>query len=524
MVKKMPKMKLADLLAPLEHCSISGTTDIDITGLTNNSREATPGSLFIAIRGTSLDGHDYIGEAAAKGAAAVVAEKPVDFSGVPLVLVPDARKAQAAIAARFYNFPSRSLTVTGITGTNGKTTSTFMVDSILQAAGRKTGLTGTLYNKIGRQIMPTVNTTPDSILCQQLLRQMADAGVTHVTMEISSHAMVMHRADHVAFQVGAITNFSPDHLDLHGSLDSYRQAKQRFFTLLPAGATAIANMDDPAAADIAAAGSANPLYYAIDNPQAHIRPSSICQDGKTIRLTVAVKPYPGGRHSIEKQQLQTELRLPGRHNLANALLAVAVALSLGIDADAISLGLSRFRGLFRRYEIIWDQGFRVIDDATHNPANMDAVFQTLQQDCPGRLTVVYGIRGNRGVEINKAIAGTLRRWTDQLKPGKLIVTRCDDTASPLDRVLPAEEQAFRQELNGLKAVSITWQDSLRDAVRSALNNVRPKDTLLLMGAHPMDDVWQIFAEEIGEELSILPRPPRFGSASSSGLDKIDDKE
>lgn len=475
-----------------------------VLDLTNDSRQVKPGAVFIAIEGYELDGHNYIPDAYQAGAIAVIAKKPAPGLPIPQIIVQNPRQAQAQLAAAFFQHPSRRLKLAGITGTNGKTTCTFMLDSIFQAAGLTSGVIGTLYNKVGEVVLPTINTSPDSILCQRLLSSMVEKGVTHAAMEVSSHATVMNRVDSVNFALGAITNFSPDHLDLHKSIAEYARAKKDFFQMLPPTSRAIVNMDNTGCLKIAG-GSAAPQYrFSLTNPAADL---VLAQAGSPTVIAVNSPALQGPR------QLVFPFHPPGVHNLANALLAAAAALALGIEARAIEQGLAQYRGIFRRLEVIYRGEYTVIDDAAHNPANIDAVFTAATNNKLQGLSVVYAIRGSRGVEINQAIAKTLAGWAQEAPCNPLIITSCTDTAGPKDRVLPIEEAVFRKTLTGLDS-EIHFIPTLRQAVDVAVDSMEPGKTLLLMGGHPMDTVADIFKEQTGAPLTTLPRPPPFGSQIS----------
>ena len=400
----MEEKSLKQLVHKIEHQMLG--PDTLITDITNDSRKVLPGSAFIAISGYNTDGHLFIDKAVQAGAAAVVAQHPTPQLKIPQIIVEDTRRAQAMMAAEFFEHPSRSLQLVGVTGTNGKTTCTFMIDSILQAAGLATGLMGTLYNKVQGEILPTINTTPDSILCQSLLRNMVDTAVTHVSMEVSSHATVMNRVDETCFSIGAITNFSPDHLDLHQNMEDYLQAKKRFFDTLSANAWAIVNLDSPDCLRIVSETPANRLTYSLSNQRADICLEQQRHLGSGSIITAKIT---SGKFPVSGEYLHFYLAVGGKHNIANALLAAATGLALGLDIPTVAKGLGTFRGIFRRYETIYNGDFRVIDDATHNPANMDAVFQAIYAEQPQGISIVYAIRGNRGTEINLSIAGTLRR-------------------------------------------------------------------------------------------------------------------
>lgn len=499
----MAEKTLKTLLSKVKIKSLIGSPAVPIADLTNDSRRVRPGSVFIAVPGYSLDGHRFIRDAVEAGASAVIAQYPTENISVPQVLVENVRATQAAMAAEFFEHPSKALKIIGVTGTNGKTTSTFMIESILRAATLRTGLVGTLYNMSDGKIMPTINTTPDSIVFQRLLREMVDNGVSHVSMEVSSHAMVMHRVDQTLFRAGAITNFSPDHLDLHRDMEDYLLAKKRFFDILPTDSFAIVNMDNPDCRRIAETTRARAIYYSLTNPDADVFLvfSQIRGTGTVVNVRI--------KSELHTSELYYYLGVRGRHNIANSLLAASTCLAMGIDPACIAKGLGAFRGIFRRCEVIYNGRFKVIDDATHNPANMEAVFRAVYAEKPARISVVYAIRGNRGVKINRSIADTLSFWAQRINPVRLVITNCSDTSSQLDRVKPEEEEIFQSALADLN-LDIHFTDTLRQAVSTALETVKQGDLLLLMGAHPMDNVSDLFAELAGVEITTLPRPPRFG--------------
>lgn len=499
----MTKITLEQLLQAIDFHLVSQQPVLDVT---NNSRHVRPGAVFIAVPGYKVDGHKYIPQAVKAGAIAVIAQDFTPGLSVPQIIVGNTREAQAKLAAEFYRHPSEELKITGITGTNGKTTCTFMLDSIFQAAGLNTGLIGTLYNKVRELTLPTANTTPDSILGQRLLRDMVEADVSHVSMEVSSHAMVMNRVDCTRFTVGAITNLGPDHLDLHQSMAEYEAAKTGFFAMLPAKAYAVVNYDDHRCRRIAASTAATTLTYSLTNPNSDLFLSEYRGMQNGGALTVKINQY---RIPQSPPEISFILKPPGRHNQANALLAVTAALALGIDATAISTGLGNYRGIFRRCEVIYNGEYKVIDDAAHNPSNIDAVFTAILAENPPGISVVFAIRGSRGVKINQAIASTLAYWAKIIGPRPLIITSCTDTAGPLDTVLPQEEEVFRTELAALDS-EVIFVDTLQQAVSLAIEGMDFGGTLLLLGAHPMDEVADLFSQLAGVQTTTSPRPPPFG--------------
>ena len=485
--------------------------DVIVSHITNDSRQVKPGSLFFAIKGYRDDGRRYINDAIQAGAAALATDTEIADCPIPQVIAAELRRCQSAIACSFFENPGRDLVITGITGTNGKSTTTLLLDSILQAEALKTGVMGTLYTKLAEELRPARHTTPDSIECLGLLRQMKDKGMSHVTMEVSSHAMVMDRVCDVPFAAGGLTNFSPDHLDLHRDIEDYFQAKKKFFDLLSADSIVAVNADDKYSARMVKDCKAQIITYGIDKV-ADIMLASQGQSsgGQWLEIAITRSLTFSRGLTLETGELETELRLPGRHNIYNALLAAAIALGLGVSPAAVTAGIARFQGLFRRCEEIWQGSYRVIDDFTHNPGNMNAVFDTVANNST-KFVVVYGIRGSRGAEINRDLASTLGSWSHKLPTKQLIVTKCTDTASPADVVTEEEARTFTQEILNKTNCKTLFAETLREAVAQAVQAVEPGDTLLLLGAHPMDGVAEIFAQEAGVEIKVQPRPPAFGS-------------
>jgi len=256
------RMKLEDLLSGYPVAKITGSKDTLISGLSYDSRSTSPGDLFIAVQGTNSDGCRYIADAVERGAAAVVFDRPVkEDLGTVTVLVDDARSAKACLASRFYKQPSTRLDCVGVTGTNGKTTVSYMLKSILEQDGRPTGIIGTINYQIGKTVIPSKNTTPDPIDLQNYLAQMVDENMSAAVMEVSSHALVQERTGNVDFKVGVYTNLTREHLDYHETMEEYRRVKSLLFNSLSSDATAVLNGDDPSSAVMAGVCSCPILRY-----------------------------------------------------------------------------------------------------------------------------------------------------------------------------------------------------------------------------------------------------------------------
>jgi UDP-N-acetylmuramoyl-L-alanyl-D-glutamate--2,6-diaminopimelate ligase len=366
---------------------------VEITGLAYDSRRAQPGTLFFCVPGYRSDGHDFAAQAVAAGAAALVVERPLGL-GVPEVLVSSARAAMAPIAARFYGEPARELRVVGVTGTNGKTTSAYLVRALLQATGMQCGLLGTVKSVIGGSERPVARTTPEAIDLQADLRAMLDGGDRACAMEVSSHALELGRADAIPFAAAVFTNISRDHLDFHASMEDYFQAKRRLFApsaqLTQPPAVSVVNVGDPYGRRLAAE-IAGVRTFAVDAPADYSATALRCQlDG--CRFTLGT---PAGTREVA-------LPMPGRFNVANALGALAAAHGLGGELDALVAALERGVRVPGRFEPVdAGQEFAVLVDYAHTPDSLENVLGAARELVSsagrgaGRVLCVFGAGGDR---------------------------------------------------------------------------------------------------------------------------------
>jgi UDP-N-acetylmuramoyl-L-alanyl-D-glutamate--2,6-diaminopimelate ligase len=367
---------------------IVGAEDREFGGLAYDSREVRPGDLFAAIRGLSQDGHRYAGDAAGRGAAVLLVDHPLPVDGVTQVVVPDTRRAFALAAAAFYGDPSRALRVCGVTGTNGKTTTTFLVDAILRAAGRRSAIAGTLGVQVDGAAVEfhvTTPTTPEASDLQRLLRQLADGGVEDVTMEVTSHALELHRVTGCRFGAGVFTNLTRDHLDFHGTFEAYRDAKAKLFAMVEPDGVSVVNADDPAADAMARASRAPVWTYGIGGA-ARLRAEDVALSPHGTRFTFV---WPDGR-------LPVALPLPGRFNVSNALAAFGVGLHHGVPPDVMRRVFESVPGVPGRFEPV-DEGqpFAVIVDYAHTPDSLEQVLRLAAGISAGRRIVVFGCGGDR---------------------------------------------------------------------------------------------------------------------------------
>jgi UDP-N-acetylmuramoyl-L-alanyl-D-glutamate--2,6-diaminopimelate ligase len=353
-----------------------------ITNLAFDSRRAGPGTLFFCVRGFRSDGHEFAPAAVAAGAVALVAEEPLGL-GVPEILVPDARAAMAPAAARFEGDPTRRLDVIGITGTNGKTTTAHIVRALLEAAGRPCGLLGTVGSVIGGEERPAVRTTPEAIDLQADFRAMVDAGDRACAMEVSSHALELHRADAITFAVAIFTNLTQDHLDFHPDLESYFQAKRRLLTLGPR--TSVIDIDDAHGARLAAEFP-EAVTVGIDAP------------GATLRAREVTSSLAGSRFTLATPEGAVELAtpLPGRFNVRNVLAALAAVRALGIPLAGIAPAVAAAGRVPGRFEPVSEgQDFAVLVDYAHTPDSLENVLRAAREISEGDVIVVFGAGGDR---------------------------------------------------------------------------------------------------------------------------------
>lgn len=389
-------MNLSRLLQGIEISGVSGLADqgVIITSLCYNSRQCSPGSLFVAVRGLKSDGHDYVEDALQRGAKAIVCEKEMPLpQGIAAVRVRDGRRALGQLAKNFYGDPSASLVAVGVIGTNGKTTVTYLMESIFQAARLCCGVLGTVNYRYPGLIMEAPNTTPESLDLQRILRDMADHGVTHVVAEVSSHAIDLRRVDDCAFDLGIFTNLTQDHLDYHKTMENYYQAKRRFFSeVLPGGRkqrpySMAVNADDPWGKRLIREAGAvcRPLTYGIEE-NADIRASSFDLSLEGIKAEITV----GTTH------FEIASPLIGRFNLYNVLAAVAAAIALRLPLDDIARGVLNMTAVPGRLEKVStaDQP-QVFVDYAHTDDALRRVLQSLSPFKRGRILTVFGCGGDR---------------------------------------------------------------------------------------------------------------------------------
>jgi UDP-N-acetylmuramyl-tripeptide synthetase len=445
------------------------------------AQDVTPGGLFVAVPGLTADGHDFVETAIKRGAAAVVAQKPLPIK-IPLLRVVDSRTALARIAAAFYDHPSRDLTLVGVTGTNGKTTVAYILENILEAAGVTTGVIGTVNHRCGERVWPSANTTPESLDLQRLLAEMRTAGATHAVMEVASHGLELQRVEGCLFDVGVFTNLTQDHLDFHGDMAQYWQTKKRLFTeLLPASgkkACAVINRSNPQGQELAQElTTALPtLTFGFD-------------DSSDVWPSVDQNNLNGCRGIIHTPEGDLSFASPmvGRHNIENLLAAAATALALDLPHAAIQEGLTGTSGAPGRLERVPDRSGRfVYVDYAHTPDALENVLSALQHIKTRRLICLFGCGGDRDRRKRPLMGGIAGKMSDLVvvtsdnprteDPGQIIA----DILPGITTVMP---RAYRpDELHaGWTEPGYVVLPDRRAAITLAVALTRPGDTLLIAG-------------------------------------------
>ena len=433
--------------------------DVECSGICYDTRTMVPGCLFVALPGYKTDGHKYIAQALEQGAAAVLCQHPPEGEG-PWLVTPDARAALAAVSANWFGHPARDLTLLAVTGTNGKTTTTYLLKAMLEGVlGARVGLIGTNQNMVGDEVLPAHRTTPESWEVQQLLREMADAGCTHVVMEASSHALVLHRLDGLRFRAGIFTNLTQDHLDFHGTMEAYRDAKGLLFRQSD---TAVLNLDDEAGRYFARTVAVPRLTYSERRDEADLT-------AKNLRLfpdRVEFEAVAAGAIS------RVRLPIPGGFTVYNALGVLTCGLALGLPLADCADALAKAPGVKGRIEVVpVPADFAVIIDYAHTPDALENILTTVRDFTAGRVICLFGCGGDRD-------------RTKRPQMGAIAGSLADVAVVTSDNPRTEEPEAIiRDILPGLEgtAAEVVVEPDRRAAIRRALSLAKPGDTVVLAG-------------------------------------------
>ncbi len=482
-----------------------------ITSIAYHTSSVTEGSLFVCIKGYKTDGHLYLGQAVKKGAAAAVVEAFVDGIDIPQYRVNDSRRALAALADLFYGHPSKKLDVTGVTATNGKTTTTYMINSIFEEHGLNTGLIGTVVVKIGTRVQPALLTTPESLDLHRFFDQMVKEQVSHIVMEVSSSGLELKRVGSVDFNTVIVNNISREHIDLHGSYERYFAAKASLAREARENQWAVFNLDCPQTAPLAKETKARVFTYGLKNQDADCQVRDLDLSTGRASFTVELKrKYSFEVLASQPDSFSIELSVLGLHSVYNAMAAVLTALLQGIPAETITKALHDFRGVERRFELIFEDNYKVIDDHFANSGNIHVTLETLQMMEYKKLHLVYAIRGSRGVTVNRENAEALAYWVPRLGLNRIIATTSCGHVGEKDTVTTEERQVFEQVMDQA-GISTEIYEQLPGAVARGLSETESGDVLLLAGCQGMDYGASICLEQISRSRPDLPKSEVFAA-------------
>jgi UDP-N-acetylmuramoyl-L-alanyl-D-glutamate--2,6-diaminopimelate ligase len=452
----------------------SGRQGAVVTGVTHDSRAVSRGAVFVAIKGQRADGTAFAADAAARGALAIASEgPPLEGLDLPWLRTTDARMALAELSHIYFGRPSEFLKVVGVTGTNGKTTTTYLMASVFDAAGMPAGRLGTVSFRVGPSAADerdASHTTPESAEIQRLLRQMVDRGCQACAIEVSSHALVLHRVAYLRFAAAIFTNLTRDHLDFHGDMQQYFAAKRRLFEMLPAGAPAIINIDDPRGVELAA-GRSPVLTFAIDHP-ADVRATSIHSSLEGLAFDVDT---PAGRLTIRSP-------LVGRPNVYNILGVVAAAVSLGISNDAIERGIAALERVPGRFQLVSEgtDAVRVVVDYAHTDDALRNLLETARPLATGRLITVFGCGGDRDRTKRPLMGAVAARLSDFV-----VLTsdnpRSEDPGRIIDEITRGLSPTPEPGRPARNVPAFVTNPDRRTAIEFAIRTARPGDLVLIAG-------------------------------------------
>jgi UDP-N-acetylmuramoyl-L-alanyl-D-glutamate--2,6-diaminopimelate ligase len=468
---------LDELLTGLQYEVLKGSTSGVLAGITTDSRVVQPGWAFVAIPGAKVDGHTFIPQALAQGASIVVVDRPIDLTAATsacCLRVLDTRKALAHLAAAFFGHPSRQLRLIGVTGTNGKTTSTYLLEAVLQAHGLTPGVIGTVTYRYSDHERPADQTTPPADAIQRMLREMVDAGVSHCAMEVSSHALAQHRVWGCQFAAALFTNLTQDHLDYHADMSAYFAAKAQLFTTYHPG-VAVLNYDDPASEKLLHQTQAPVITYGF-SPASDVGIERLEIDASGIHLSVR----------MESQSVTVRSQLIGRHNVYNILGVLATAKGLDLAIDQTIQGIERLRTVPGRFEPVdAGQPFSVLVDYAHTDDALRNVLQAARGITTGRLLIVFGAGGDRDRSKRTRMGRVAAQFADTA-----VITSDNPRSEEPMAIIRAIEVGFRE--SGQVSQYQIIEDRAR-AIQEAIGLARAGDVVVIAGKG--HETYQIVGDE-----------------------------
>lgn len=467
------RMSTLDDVARLTGGRRIGPGDTRLTGVTHDSRRVAPGDLFAAIHGFERDGHDYVEEAARSGAAAALVQRDEAWS-VPVVVVEDVRAALGPVAHAIHGDPTARLLVAGVTGSNGKTTTTFLTAAVLGALHDEVAILGTLGLRRDDQVVDIGFTTPEAPDLARAMTGLVEDGIRSVAMEVSSHALALDRVGGIRFDAGAFTNLSAEHLDFHETMDEYGEAKMSFFRrLAELDAFAVVNADDPWGERFRRVGPAGTWRFSLEDRTADVYAERVVAAPDGTDLTVRT---PAGR-------FETRLALPGRFNVSNALAAAAIGVGVGLEPDPVGRALAQVERVPGRFEVYGRGGVTAIVDYAHTPLAFEKILDTVRETGPNRLVCIFGCGGERDREKRPEMARIVGERADVA-----YVTVDNPRREPIERIM-------EDTLEGFEDASARWEriDDRATAIRRAVREAEPGDVVCVLGKG--DESYQWIGDE-----------------------------
>ncbi len=457
-------MKLADLLKNTGIECTEREKDTEITGVSYDSRSTKPGDLFVCIKGFETDGHKYASSAIKAGAAAFIAQDELNNIDVPVIYTSDCRKALSAVSANFYGNPTKDINIYGVTGTNGKTTITYLIRSVLEASGKECGVLGTIAYSYGGKTFESVNTTPESLELQRMFSEMKrEYSVDVCAMEVSSHSLALSRTDNIDFDYSVFTNLTPDHMDFHVDFEDYFTAKKKLF--YQTGKSSVINTDDE---------YGKRLYGELKECGKNVKSCSIKEnaDYRAVILESSAKGTDAEIYADGKKIGNIKINTPGRFSVANALCAAAVTLESGVSWEAVKAGIEQIKGVAGRFETVENsKGIPVIVDYAHTPDALEKVIKTAREFTKGRIITVFGCGGDRDSTKRPLMGETAGLYSDYC-----VVTsdnpRTEDPEKIINDIIPGIEKTN---------VSYDVIEDRRRAIKKAIKEYRAEDTVIIAG-------------------------------------------
>ena len=486
-------LKGAEIIEQFNH-----DDNLEISNVNYNSKLIKPGGLFVAIEGLQTDGHKYIDNAIENGAVAIVVTKDVEGIELPIYKTANNRKTLAIISGNLYNHPSHDMTLVGITASNGKTSTSMMLKSILEEAKIESGLIGTVMYKIRDKEIPSKLTTPESLELQGLFQEIKDAGIDTTVMEVSSISQEMYRVYGTDFDVVCMNNITREHIDQHGTFEAYFEQKKKLITECKEDAFVILNLEDPHVSGLINQCPGKVITFSDVDNTADVYAKDIDISTGFGKYTLVVSREFETKTGVSVPgEYHVDLKVAGYHSVVNSISAISMAIALGLKMEDIINGIEKYYGIERRFQLIYDDEFMIVDDHFANMGNIAMTLQTLSLMSFKKVHMLYAIRGNRGVTVNGENVDTIIEWSDRVKFDTFIATKSVEIVEDHDVVSEGEEAIFREKMD---AAGIEYEliEELTPAIDKVLDIVEEGDLILFAGCQGMDFGAKIALENLAE--------------------------